>query len=87
MAKTEQCDLSFIKSIEFDTHSRYFVGYGDHRVFILNLTTKEKILYDLNTEIYDKIYTVRFVSAPTSAANATTKPFQCIIGCSKIGSK
>jgi hypothetical protein len=81
---TAECDLSFIKSIEFDTQSQYFVGYGDRRVFVLNLGTAEKILYDLDTEIYDKIYTIRFVSSPPGASG---KPFECMIGCSKVGSK
>lgn len=86
MAKSESCDISFIKSIEFDTHSQYFIGYGDHKVFILNLKTKEKILYYLNREIYDKIYTIRFVSS-TSSDPKGQKPFKCILGCSRLGSK
>jgi WD40 repeat protein len=62
VGKSENCDIKFIEHIEFDTNSKYFVGYGDQDVFILDIITKEKFLYRINTSIYDKIYTIRFVS-------------------------
>jgi hypothetical protein len=34
-------DISLIKKMKFDVNKRYLVGWGDNKVFILNLATKE----------------------------------------------
>lgn len=30
-------DISFIKKIKFDVNKRYLIGFGDNKVFLLNL--------------------------------------------------
>ena len=82
VGESEHCDIKFIDHIEFDTNSKYFIGHGDQDIFILDITTKEKFLYRIDTSIYDKIYTIRFVSNKQDS-----KKFQCYLGCSKKGSK
>ena len=37
--KNPENDISFIRKMKFDVNKRYLVGWGDNKIFILNLAT------------------------------------------------
>jgi WD40 repeat protein len=71
-------DISFIRKMKFDVNKRYLVGWGDNKVFILNLATKEHEIIKNNSRIYSEICDLNFTSNSDEA-----KDYTCYVSCSR----
>ena len=54
----------YVDKLEFDKNDRYIVGYGNSKIYIMNLD-KEKSAKEINIDllIYEKIFHLRFISS------------------------
>ena len=48
-------DLSFIESIKFDPTNNYMLGFGKHRIFILDFVTNKAEIIILNQKLIEKV--------------------------------
>jgi hypothetical protein len=71
-------DISFIRRMKFDVNKRYLVGWGDNKVFILNLATKEHVIIKNNSRIYSEICDLNFTSKSDEP-----KDYTCYVSCSR----
>jgi hypothetical protein len=61
--KEEIPNLGFVMSTTFDLNNRYLIGYGKHKIFILNLETNKSEIYEINGAIYIEILSLKFASS------------------------
>jgi hypothetical protein len=45
-------DTSFIDTIVFDQNRRFFIGYGETKIFVLNIETQKGIIYPVSSRLY-----------------------------------
>jgi hypothetical protein len=62
VANVAEVDLRFVKKIKFDTNNRFLVGFGENKIFVLNLKTKEHEILENNSRRYEKICDLNLIS-------------------------
>jgi len=55
-------DLKFVNNVVFDLQGRYLIGYGKHKIFILNIKSNKSEIYEINRALYVEIYSLKFAS-------------------------
>ena len=74
-------DIGFIEKITFDANKRFLIGYGDNKIFVMNLKNPaQSVIYQNNDRIYEKICDVYFES--TSIGQ-----YKCYVSCLRKGIK
>lgn len=64
--------------MKFDVNKRYLVGWGDNKVFILNLASKEHRIIQNNARLYSKICDLNFRSFSDD-----DNDYSCYMSCSR----
>ena len=67
-------DLSFIEKLEFDQNKRFFIGFGNYCIFILNMQSRAGKVVLINTRLYKELKDVSF-------ASESDEKYQCYIAC------
>ena len=64
--------------MKFDVNKKYLVGWGNNKVFILNLASKEHKIIQNNSRLYSSICDLNFTSDPEDESK-----FSCYLSCSR----
>lgn len=68
-------DIGFIEKITFDTNKRFLIGYGNNKIFMMNLKNPaQSVIYQNNDRIYQEICDINFESSSNTS-------YKCILSC------
>ena len=70
--------MEFVNTTTFDLNNRYLIGYGKHKIFILNLETNKSEIYEINRAIYIEIMDLKLKSSEDGQ-------YQCMVACLRKG--
>lgn len=48
-------NLEFIENIKFDPNEQYLIGYGTHKLIVLNLQTNHAKFYKIKEDMFESI--------------------------------
>lgn len=51
-----------MNNVVFDLQGGYLIGYGKHKIFILNIKSNKSEIYEINRALYVEIYSLKFAS-------------------------
>ena len=74
-------DIGFVEKITFDTNKRFLIGYGNNKIFVLDIKNPaQSVIYQNNDRVYEKICHLQFIST-------SNVQYKCYVSCLTNGIK